>query len=386
MQSIYKFTLLGVFISSTACLGDSPQPVPPREPQQSTLPIECELVNQPVISPNAPIITLQGPHTVVLGVGETFVDAGARAIDIQGQDISGSIVTTGIDQIDSSTISDYLITYDVADAAGEQAATVTRIVRVSGPGFAKFSLRPYETTNSGMGYLEHLPVFYGQDPDQTYPLVIVNHGALHEIQASPPENRLSRLLSGTNIYRVFEEDRWPDSRPFIVLSPQHCFNIGATQWQAVDRFIEWATQTYRIDESRIYMTGLSAGGFFTWRFPVLQPGRVAAVAPMSGGGRFDNNPIDDSILCSAYQNLPVWSFHGTSDSVVPPRDTSFTMNLLREECGYESPPEQRMTFVPGSGHDTASFVWDDTFIGNYDPAFDPYNESLFDWFLKFRKE
>jgi hypothetical protein len=75
-----------------------------------------------------PVITLNGDADMVLPVGLAFNDPGATATDNVDGDISGDIVVTGT--VDTSTPGTYTIDYDVMDAAGNPATTVTRTVRV----------------------------------------------------------------------------------------------------------------------------------------------------------------------------------------------------------------------------------------------------------------
>ena len=65
-------------------------------------------------------------------------------------------------------------------------------------------------------------------------------------------------------------------------------------------------KTYHVNENRIYLTGLSMGGFGTWKWAVENPRAFAAIAPICGGG----NPKD----AKKYGKLPVWAFHGNADN------------------------------------------------------------------------
>lgn len=78
----------------------------------------------------APVITLTGSDTVSLNQGDSYTDAGATADDETDGDISANIVTAG-DTVDTTTVGNYTITYNVSDAAGNAAIQVTRTVIVS---------------------------------------------------------------------------------------------------------------------------------------------------------------------------------------------------------------------------------------------------------------
>ena len=85
-----------------------------------------------VVDTGAPVITLLGDASMTLEVGDTFVDAGAIAIDSVDGDLSGDIVVTGL--VDTSVIGSYMLSYNVSDASGNTAIAVTRTVVVQDTG------------------------------------------------------------------------------------------------------------------------------------------------------------------------------------------------------------------------------------------------------------
>lgn len=82
-----------------------------------------------VIDTVPPLVTLNGPDTVIVYYGETYTEAGASAIDNADGDLSGNIVING--SVDSFLVGSYLISYDVVDLSGNAALSVTRVVNVS---------------------------------------------------------------------------------------------------------------------------------------------------------------------------------------------------------------------------------------------------------------
>ncbi len=77
----------------------------------------------------APVISLLGVPSVLLAVGDTYVDAGATASDLVDGNLTGSIVT--VNPVDTSTPGTYVVTYNVTDSHGNAALQVTREVRVA---------------------------------------------------------------------------------------------------------------------------------------------------------------------------------------------------------------------------------------------------------------
>jgi VCBS repeat-containing protein len=79
---------------------------------------------------DAPVVSVTGPDTVNIKVGDAFADAGASATDAEDGDITADIVVGG-DIVDTDTAGTYVITYDVTDSNGAPATQVTRTVNVA---------------------------------------------------------------------------------------------------------------------------------------------------------------------------------------------------------------------------------------------------------------
>jgi len=94
-----------------------------------------------------------------------------------------------------------------------------------------------------------------------------------------------------------------------------------------------------VDPARIYLTGLSMGGFGTWDLAARQPQRFAAILPICGGG--------DEATAPRLAKLPIWCFHGDADQVVAV-DRSRSMIAAIKAAGG-SP---KYSELPGVGHDS----------------------------------
>ena len=113
---------------------------------------------------------------------------------------------------------------------------------------------------------------------------------------------------------------------------------------------EWA-----VDPARVYLTGVSLGGFGAWMIGPRHRGLFAAIAPVCGGG----DPADAPDLVG----LPTWAFHGDADPIVPLRHTERMVRAVRAAGG-----EPEVTVYPGVGHDS----WDPAYRG----------ERLAEWLLE----
>jgi predicted peptidase len=95
---------------------------------------------------------------------------------------------------------------------------------------------------------------------------------------------------------------------------------------------------YKIDSSRIYLTGISMGGYGTWQLAVEHPDIFAAIVPLCGG-------CNDSALICRIRNIPVWTFHGEADDMVPISETEGLVRTLTACKG-----NVKFTRIPNQGH------------------------------------
>jgi len=153
-----------------------------------------------------------------------------------------------------------------------------------------------------IGYLLYLPKGYDTKPGK-WPLMLFLHGR-------GESNGPLGLVKKWGPPRRIEHG---EDLPYIVVSPQ-CPRSpeswpNARQQRLLLALLDHITQTCKVDTDRIYLTGLSMGGYGSWRLAADHPGRFAAVVPICGAG----NPEDASKL----KWLPIWVWHGTADPAVP---------------------------------------------------------------------
>jgi len=141
--------------------------------------------------------------------------------------------------------------------------------------------------------------------------------------------------------------------PFIVVSPQAPPQVG-WQTETLKGMLDDLKKKYRVDNDRVYLTGLSMGGFGTWSLSEKYPREFAAIAPICGGG-------DDENVWKL-RHMPVWCFHGAKDDVVPPAASEKMVNALKK---YNA--NVRFTLYPDANHNS----WEVTYN----------NDSLYTWLL-----
>lgn len=107
----------------------------------------------------------------------------------------------------------------------------------------------------------------------------------------------------------------------ILIMPQcPADSFWVAKIEALKSFIDNIVEEYRIDKNRIYLCGLSMGGFGTWYTAMAYPDMFAAIAPCCGGGM----PWNAGVL-----KMPVWAFHGMLDTTVLPSNTIDMVNALK---------------------------------------------------------
>jgi len=153
--------------------------------------------------------------------------------------------------------------------------------------------------------------------------------------------------------------------PFIVVSPQ----CPDDQWWSTEvllAVLDDVSARYKVDPKRIYLTGLSMGGYASWTLALEHPERFAAAAIICGGGNPNYLHAYGPPRKAALKALPVWVFHGDKDASVP-LDESERMVAALKKFGCNV----KFTVYPGVGHD----CWTQTYA----------NPELYEWFLKYER-
>jgi predicted peptidase len=168
--------------------------------------------------------------------------------------------------------------------------------------------------------------------------------------------------------------------PFVLITPQ-CppppgYNPDAPAARTSDAVIQLVRRAWKpeeliqlvdhvinklnIDHERVYVTGLSMGGYGTWRLAAAHPERFAAAVPICGGGEPEK-------MAGTLSRVPIWAFHGAKDPTVPLAESQKMVDAIRHENG-----DVRFTVYPDVAHNSWAATYD--------------NPEVYDWLLAHRRK
>lgn len=191
-------------------------------------------------------------------------------------------------------------------------------------------------------YLLYLPDNYSEQPSQKWPLLLYLHSSDargQELKGVEQEGLPFILRSGTKLPFIVvaplcPPDEWWDSRWSVE-------NLNVLLDELLDK--------YRVDSSRIYLTGWSMGGAGAWRLASQYPSRFAAVVPICGKSQLK--------FVDSLRDTPVWAFHGDKDTVVAVRESQKMVDGLKKLGG-----EAQLTVFPDTGHEAWPQVYSDPLL------------------------
>jgi predicted peptidase len=186
------------------------------------------------------------------------------------------------------------------------------------------------------------------EPGREYPAILFLHGAGER----GTDNKLQLVYLPEQMARP----EWRDKYPCYLIAPQ-CrpdrmwvdvqFGMRDSlpqaeptdQVQVAIGILQHVLEEYPVDRRRVYLTGLSMGGYGSWDLAARRPELFAAVAPICGGG--------DEAQAERLVGLPIWAWHGDQDNAVPVERSRRMIEAIRAAGG-----EPKYTELQGVGHDS----------------------------------
>lgn len=245
-------------------------------------------------------------------------------------------------------------------------------IQVSSAQVSRFNAQQYVNEEGDtLNYQIAFPDFSGS---QSYPVLIFLHGG-----GERGNDNIAQLKWGV---QNFVTDEWMKTYKAIVIAPQVPDTEGsrwsnfegdfrqtgeplvlgdepATPLKMTMEVLDQLIENFSVDTDRIYITGMSMGGFGTWDAIARWPDRFAAAIPVCGGGA--------PATAERIAHIPIWATHGADDPTVPPEMSRQMIQALQEagsQPGY--------TEYPGVGH----FAWLQTYSDEY----------MIDWLFSQQKQ
>ena len=192
-------------------------------------------------------------------------------------------------------------------------------------------------------YLLYIPDGYNEKKDYKWPVVIFLHG-------------IGEMGNNLDVLRNVGLVKVVSGKSFVMIAPQ-CLS-GWWNPQYLEMVYKEVLAKYHVDPSRVYLTGLSMGGYGTWDWSSAFPERFAAIIPISGGG--------DVARMTKLKTMPIWVFHSADDPTVNVNNSRTLVNALKALGS-----SVKYTEYPDGGHD----AWTRTYA----------NAEVYTWLLKQHK-
>jgi predicted peptidase len=234
-----------------------------------------------------------------------------------------------------------------------QSATTSTAPPVQMPKQFQFT----KTRRITVNYLLFLPKGYDAKAGKRWPTILFLHGVGER---------------GTNIWKVTTHG--PPKRvidhpdfPFLLVSPQ-CPEDQRWSKDVLLALLDDVIAKYAVDTNRLYLTGLSMGGYSTWDLGLAHPEKFAAIVPICGGGELISVLMASMDNGPALRSLGVWAFHGGKDPVVPVEESKRMVAALKK-AGVQ---DVKLTIYPDAGHNSWTEAYNDP--------------ELYKWLLEHRRK
>lgn len=210
-----------------------------------------------------------------------------------------------------------------------------------------FINKVFKSKDSEVKYIVFVPKDYTGEKE--FPVILFLHGA-------GETGTDGKKQAAVGLGKAIRDKK--EKFPFIVVFPQSQKGGWGAKNGEGDRavaILDEVEKNYKTDKKRVYLTGLSMGGFGTWSMAVAHPERWAAIAPICGGG--------DPKQAAKIKDIPCWCFHGDADTAVKVDLSRKMIQALKDAGGSPKYDE-----YPKVGHNS----WDRAYA----------NAELYEWFLK----
>ena len=210
-------------------------------------------------------------------------------------------------------------------------------------------------------YLLFLPKGYDAKAEKKWPLILFLHGA-----GERGTDAWKVDIHGPSKY-IMEHPEFP----FIMVSPL-CSADQTWSNEVLAELLDKVVAEHAVDTNRVYLTGLSMGGYGAWSLALAHPEKFAAVIPICGGGdtlaiHLARTGYTTPAVKAAMKNLSIWAFHGGKDTVIPPDESEHLVKSLK----MLGVTDIKLTIYPEAQHNS----WAETYS----------NPEVYAWLLKHQR-
>jgi predicted peptidase len=202
---------------------------------------------------------------------------------------------------------------------------------------------------------------HGYDGTKEYPVILFLHGA----GETKSDKKGGKMPVEVGIGPAIKKQE--KTFPAIVIIPQsekRTWRADSDDGKRALAILDATKKEYKTDPNRVYLTGLSMGGFGTWSMAAAHPTRWAAIAPICGGA---GNAEAAQAVAAKIKDIPCWCFHGDADASVKVELSRTIIDALKKAGG-----KPKYTEYPKVGHNS----WDAAYA----------EKELFPWMLEQKKK
>ena len=181
--------------------------------------------------------------------------------------------------------------------------------------------------SNGYDFWLYAPQAYFDQPNEKFPVVIYLHGA----------RLCGRGLRSFHKYLTLDAIAKGRDIETMVIAPQN--PGGGWKPERLNNVLEWVVNNYNVDTTRIYVVGMSLGGYGAMDFVGTYPHKIAAAMALCGGCTLND--------AQGLGTLPFWIIHGTADRAVTVGQSKKVVNALKEQGNDKL---LRYDWLPGANH------------------------------------
>ncbi len=181
--------------------------------------------------------------------------------------------------------------------------------------------------SNGYDFWLYAPQAYFDQPNDKFPVVIYLHGA----------RLCGRGLRSFHKYLTLDAIAKGRDIETMVIAPQN--PGGGWKPERLNNVLEWVVNNYNVDTTRIYVVGMSLGGYGAMDFVGTYPHKIAAAMALCGGCTLND--------VQGLGTLPFWIIHGTADRAVTVGQSKKVVNALKEQGNDKL---LRYDWLPGANH------------------------------------